>query len=200
MHDDRRFPYEKVARLDSPERLERQPPAALVALVSSFAPSRILDVGVGTGTFLIPCAVALPDAEAVGLDVEPRMLEIFANRARERGLDGRARSLQAALRGRGSVPLEDGSVDVALMVNFYHEIDDRPAALAEVARLLARSGRLVIADWDPEGPEEHGPPRDHRVAPGTARREVAEAGLSAVEEPALWPGFFALVASKPAET
>ena len=51
----------------------------------AFAPRRVLDVGCGVGRLLLP--MARTAAEAVGVDVAPRMLEIAAENARTAGLE-----------------------------------------------------------------------------------------------------------------
>ena len=82
----------------------------------------------------------------IGLDASPSMLAIAAQRVRRRGGAGRAG------RGgrRGPLPLEDGAVDLAVATQVYEYVPDMPAALAEVRRVLAPGGRLLVldTDWD----------------------------------------------------
>lgn len=191
MSGERRFPYEKIARLDSPERRAFQPPEPLVDLVAGWSPGDVLDLGVGTGYYALPLAGRLPDARVTGLDVEPRMLEVFLERAAAAGCAGAVRAVEG---GVERIPLSDDCTDVVLVVNLYHELDDRVAALAEVRRVLAPGGRLVICDWDPASEAEPGPPRDHRVSRSTAEAELRAAGFHAVTAHALYSPLYTLSA------
>lgn len=191
MPGERRFPPEKIARLDSPERLQFQPAAPLVELVAAWAPGTVLDLGVGTGTYALPLCQRLPAARVIGLDVEPRMLEVFRERAEAAGCAGAVRFLEAAVE---RIPLPSATVDVALLVNLYHELDDRPGALVEIRRVLVPGGHLVICDWDPAAPGEHGPPLDHRIPRPTAEAELAAAGFVDVTAHALYPAVYTLSA------
>ena len=98
---------------------------------------RVLDVGCGTGLF---AAALARNAEVVGVDPEPRMLEV----ARE-NTDG-AVELHVAPAER--LPFADGSFERAILRLVVHLID-RPRALAELRRVLGEGGRLVIATFDP---------------------------------------------------
>jgi ubiquinone/menaquinone biosynthesis C-methylase UbiE len=187
---DRRFIFDKVAKLDSPKRYEHMPPAPLVKLVADMAPAAVLDIGVGTGYLAIPLAAALPDADIVGADVEPRMFEVLAEHAAKAGVAGRVTTVQVPA---DRLELPRGDFDVALLVAIYHELDDRVSYLAGVRQTLAPGGRVVICDWRPEDEPEHGPPNSHRLAEETAVAELTSAGFDQVESLELYPSLYVLV-------
>ena len=191
MSGERRFPYEKLARLEGPEREGFQPAAALVDLIAPWSPREILDLGVGAGYYALPLATRLPGARVTGLDIEPRMLEVFLERAAAAGLAESVRPLES---GVEQVPLPASSMDVILMVNLYHELDDRRAALAEARRILTPGGHLVVCDWDPASAEAHGPPRDHRVPRPTAEAELTAAGFRSVQAHPVYEPLYTLTA------
>ena len=95
--------------------------------------SMILEVGCGNGTWL---AQAAKRGEAVGLDLSWPMLQ------------GAHRSVpDAPLVGGDAqqLPVRDGSVDVVLALWMLYHVPDKPAALAEAARVLRPGGRLIAA-------------------------------------------------------
>jgi SAM-dependent methyltransferase len=196
--DGRIFEYENHHKLDSPERHRSQPPAPLVDLVLTGGPSVVADIGVGTGYFAVPIAERMDGGGGVVLGVDPdtRMLEVLAERAAAVGVGDRIRTVPMPERDR--LPLGDGAVDVALLSSLYHELDDRPAYLREVARALCPGGAVVLCDWHPEGTSERGPRPHHRVRPEVAAAELREAGLVAPTAHELYDDFWVLRAERPA--
>jgi ubiquinone/menaquinone biosynthesis C-methylase UbiE len=100
---------------------------------------RVLDCGCGTGR--LSQALAESEASKVwGVDPEPEMLRVAAgNVPAGVGLKpGRAEDL----------PFRDGWFERAVMWLVCHLVD-RPAAFAELRRVLAPDGRLVVVTFDP---------------------------------------------------
>ena len=121
--------------------LGRGPSTRLVVDLARVVPGdRVVDVGCGPGLFLKEAAER--GATAVGVDPSARM----------RGLA--LRRIPAGLRPAVSVvdgaaehlPLEDGSATVAWAVASFHHWSDPDAGLAEVHRVLAPAGRLLVAE------------------------------------------------------
>lgn len=120
-------------------RYLRASTAATVARLPIRAGERVLDVGCGTGYLLARLRERCPEAELLGLDLTPAMLDRAADR-----LGGRMRLLC----GSGdALPLPDGSLDAVVSANAFHFFDRPDAALAEMGRVLRPGGRLVITDW-----------------------------------------------------
>lgn len=197
MASDRRFPVEKLARLDGDARRARQPPGPVVELVAETSPQRVVDLGIGTGYFAIPIAVRLPECIVIGIDIETAMLAPLEEKAIAAGVVDRIRALMVSEAEGASLPLMDATADLVLMAQIFHELGDRSGSLAETWRALVPGGRLVICDWSVEGTTEAGPPRDHRIPLATAAAEVQTAGFTAVESRDLYPDFFTLVAQRP---
>jgi ubiquinone/menaquinone biosynthesis C-methylase UbiE len=128
----RRYDELRPADANWHEVLER-----LVAL-GRLTAGRVLDVGCGTGR--VSTALAERGSKVWGVDPEPGMLEIARARVPAGvGLkEGRAEAL----------PFRDGWFDAAVCWLTVHLVD-RPAAFAEVHRILVHGGRLAIATFDP---------------------------------------------------
>lgn len=104
---------------------------------------RVLDLGTGTGT--IARGLAKRGGVVTGLDPSALMLEQAKALDRDAGVS--VRYVQARAEHTG---LPDASFDVVTAGQCWHWFD-RAAAAREARRLLAPSGRLVIAyfDWLP---------------------------------------------------
>jgi SAM-dependent methyltransferase len=103
---------------------------------------RVVDVGAGTGTLAIAIAAARGDAEVIGIDGDPGVLD-RAQHKRE------ADPVSWRIGFAGELDLEDASTDAVVMSLVLHHLgpDAKRAALADVHRVLRPAGRLHIADW-----------------------------------------------------
>ncbi len=104
------------------------------------AGDRVLDLGTGTGT--IARGLALRGCHATGLDSEQHLLTEAARLDREEATG------VAYVEGRAEATgLPAHSFDVVTAGQCWHWFD-RPRTVAEVARILAPGGRVVIAHFD----------------------------------------------------
>jgi SAM-dependent methyltransferase len=67
-------------------------------------------------------------------------------------------------------------VDLILVVDTYHHIDDRSRYFAALLSSLRPEGRLIIIDFKADSP--NGPPARHRIAPERVTQELAAAGYT----------------------
>jgi SAM-dependent methyltransferase len=120
---------------------------AAEAVVERAAPAegeRVVDIGCGTGNGAL--LVAERGAKVTGVDPAQRLLDVAATRFSERGLTGDFVIGEAA-----SMPLDDASADLEISVFGVIFAPDAAAAAAELARVLAPGGRIVLSAWIPEG-------------------------------------------------
>ncbi|MBW8769767.1 MAG: methyltransferase domain-containing protein [Gemmatimonadetes bacterium] len=141
---------------------------------------RLLDVGCGIARRLTQAresGVAL----AVGVDLTPRMLA-----------EAREGELLAAADVR-AIPVADAAFDVVWCRLVLGHLSDLDAAYAELARVCARGGRVVVTDFHPDAVAA-GHRRTFRDAEGVVqeiehhvhtprahRRAAARAGLTLVQ-------------------
>lgn len=133
-----------------------------------------LDVGCGIGYFALPAARRVgPEGRVHAVDVSPYMVGHVAREAEREGLG----QLVAAVSGEHLLPVPSGSCDLALVAFVIHEVVDGARLLAEVARALKPTGRLVLVDWSTDSEEPDNLPRRLRYAPATVAYLVRKAGL-----------------------
>lgn len=165
----------EMHRLEAPERMGRMPPQEVIDLLDPHPGIRCLDLGSGTGYISRPLASHLAPGGVVALDRSRAMLRELGRRSAKVG--AWVPRVQADAR---NLPLRDGGVDRVLSLNLHHELEDPEVVLAEVHRILARGGRLVLVDWAPvESPT--GPPQEHRFEEEELVEAVRDAGFDAVQ-------------------
>jgi SAM-dependent methyltransferase len=118
------------------ERLQR------TLSTSSLSPNDlVIEVGSGTGRLTLPLA-AMTGARVMGIDSEPRMLEV----ARMKDVAGRVEWR------RGSayrLPAADDSARLIVMALLVHLLRQRVRAFSEARRVLASGGELSVWTFTP---------------------------------------------------
>jgi ubiquinone/menaquinone biosynthesis C-methylase UbiE len=117
------------------------------ALVEQAAPGpgqRVLDIGCGTGALALMAKEAQPEAEVVGLDADPEILERARAKAERVGVEIRFDEALST-----ELPYEDRSFDLILSTLFFHHLSgaDKRGTAAQIARVLKPGGELHVADW-----------------------------------------------------
>jgi ubiquinone/menaquinone biosynthesis C-methylase UbiE len=101
---------------------------------------RVLEVGCGTGFFLLNLAQSGHVGEAHATDISAGMVQQCVANGARLGIDVHGRVADAE-----SLPYADNSFDLVLGHAVLHHLPDLDAAFAELHRVLRPGGRLVIA-------------------------------------------------------
>ncbi|MDQ4102895.1 MAG: class I SAM-dependent methyltransferase [Actinomycetota bacterium] len=109
---------------------------------------RVLDVATGPGTVARPAASRAGSAgEVVACDISPAMLDVAARKPVQEGAAPISWVESPAAPLAGSLAAADGTFDVVTCQQGLQFFPDRPAALAEMRRMLRPGGRLGVAVW-----------------------------------------------------
>jgi SAM-dependent methyltransferase len=171
---------------DDPERDAWQKPHAVIQALALKPDAAVADLGAGTGYFSVRLARMLPQGFVYAADVEPDMVKYLAARAQREEL-GNMRAIAAA----PDDPRLPGPVDLVLLVDVYHHVEDRSRYFRRLAGSLKPGGRLAVIDFRLDSPL--GPPRSARIAPEQVKAELAAAGYALREEHAFLPNQYFLV-------
>ena len=169
-------PFEELAaRFESPERDAWQKPDEVLDLIGDLGGKVVMDIGSGTGYFSFRLAQA--GARVICADVDQRFLDHIRHRMSQEGIE--AEQMELRLVPYGSANLQQREVDVVLIVNTYHHIEDRAEYFADVRAGLKPGGKLVVVDFfkreDPVGP----PPR-MKLAEDAVAAELVRSGFSQI--------------------
>ncbi|WP_306322042.1 MULTISPECIES: class I SAM-dependent methyltransferase [unclassified Streptomyces] len=114
--------------------------ADLAARAAARSPHQVLELAAGTGALTTAVLDATPDARVVATDLSEAMVSRGAT------LEPRAHWRQADAQ---ELPFQDASFDLALCQFGVMFFPDRPAAYAEIRRVLTPNGRLLFNSWGP---------------------------------------------------
>jgi ubiquinone/menaquinone biosynthesis C-methylase UbiE len=101
---------------------------------------RVLEVGAGTGFFLLNMWQAGFVEEAHACDISAGMLRVLGESARRLGLEVELRAADAE-----RLPYRPGEFDLVVGHAFLHHLPDPSAALREAFRVLAPGGAILFA-------------------------------------------------------
>ena len=106
--------------------------------------AQVLEIGCGTGRFLLQLAKAWPAVQATGVDIDPSGLALARSSIADAGLSQRVRVIEGDVAGVGA----PASFDAAVMIEVLHEIAParRQPIVDACARLLKPGGWLLIVD------------------------------------------------------
>jgi ubiquinone/menaquinone biosynthesis C-methylase UbiE len=135
-----------------------------LALADVSAPRRLLDLGTGTGVVALALAERYPEAEVVGIDFSPAMIE-EARRTLPPELGGRVRF---EVGDASALSCPDGDFQLVVLSNMIPFYD-------ELARVVASGGILVFSF-------SRGNETPIYVAPERLRRELARRGFTEFAE------------------
>jgi len=171
---------------DDPERDAWQKPHEVIQQLSLEPNARIADIGAGTGYFAARLANMVPEGRVYAVDIEPDMVRYLGERAKREKLQN-----LLPVAGTPDDPKLPEKVDLILLVDVYHHIENRTDYFRKLRAFLRPGGRIAIIDFKLDSPE--GPPRAARVGPEAVVAEMAAAGYAVAAEHAFLPRQYFLI-------
>jgi SAM-dependent methyltransferase len=163
--------------LERPERDEEEHTDQLVELLKVRPGDVIADIGAGTGYFTRRLAKKTgPKGEVLAVDIQPEMLALLTNHMAAAGL----KNVRPVLGTVTDPRLPAAGVDLALMVDVYHEFDFPWEMMQAIARALKPGGRVVFVEFRGEDPAVPIKPL-HKMTEAQVRREMSVLPLEWVE-------------------
>lgn len=151
--------------------------------------SVVSDIGAGAGWFTIRLARRVgPNGVVYAEDVQPEMLAAIQRRVNAEGL----LNVKPILGKRSDPGLPARSMHAVLMVDAYHEIEDRVMMLRNLAKSLRPEGRIGVIDFKLEG-SGPGPDTAERVSPESVVNDAKNAGLRLLSQETFLPYQYFLI-------
>lgn len=176
---------------DSREQ-EEQPEAMLDALKVPKG-ATVADVGAGAGYTSMRLSRRVgPEGTVLATDVQPEMLAMLAENMEAAGIKN-VRGVRAT---QTDTKLPAGKVDLALMVDVYHEASQPEALLKGLYKAIKPGGRLVLVEF--RGEDESVPIKpEHKMTLKQVRREVEPQGFRFKESLEFLPWQHIIIFEKP---
>lgn len=161
--------YHGAEWLDRAERVQEERPDLVLRALELKEGMAVADVGAGTGYYSRRIAERVGKSGTVyAVDIQPEMLQLLEREMARHGVS----NVKPVLATPTDLRLQPGSLDLAVMVDVYHELEYPHETLTEIVRALKPEGRVVFVEFrgdDPRVPIK----RLHTMTEQQVRREAA---------------------------
>lgn len=161
--------WQGAAWLEREER-EREERTDLLVQALQLKPGMVVaDIGAGTGYLARRMAPSvMPVGTVFAVDVQPQMVFMLQDMVRSSGLT----QIKPMLGAENDVQLPADSVDLAIMVDVYHELAFPHEVLASIVRALKPDGQIAFVEYRAEDPDV--PIKAlHKMSEAQIKREAA---------------------------
>ena len=154
----------------------------------------VADIGAGTGYFSFPVATRVPQGRVLAVDIQPEMLAIISSRMVQSGTT----NVEPVLGGVESPNLAINSIDLAFIVDAYHEFS-HPFEMGQgLFDALKPGGQLVLVEY--RGEDASVPiKRLHKMTAQQAGKEMRALGFTGPDVLDVLPQQHILIFTKPGE-
>lgn len=173
-------------KFEDPSRDAWQKPDEVIASLGLKPDAKVADIGSATGYFPVRFAKVVPQGHVYGADVESTMVDFLNRRAEKEQLANLTSHLAAY-----ADPKLPEAVDLVIVVNTYHHIEERTAYFTRLKASLRPGGRLAIIDFTQQS--KMGPPVEAKVPPDQVQKELEAAGYALQAAQSFLPEQFFLV-------
>jgi predicted methyltransferase len=179
--------------LDREEREAEEAPTRALALLQVTTGSTVADIGAGSGYFTERLARLVGASGRVyANDIQPGMLDLLRRRLNRERLS----NVTLVLGEPADPKLPPAAIDMALMVDVYHELSEPQTMLAHIRKALKPGGRLVLIEYKGEDLSVPILPL-HKMTVAQAKLEVEHEGFTLTTVNSSLPRQHVLVFSTP---
>lgn len=185
--------HEGAYWLERPSRELQEQPQLIVDLLNLQTDDVVADIGAGTGYMTMRLAEKVAAGEVFAVDIQAEMLDLLDERIEEANI-----STVTTIQGDEADPhLPPESIDLALMVDAYHEFEYPYEMMQHLREAMKPGGRVVLAEYRAENSLIL-IKRLHKMSEKQVKREMQAVGLSWLKTDESLPQQHLLFFEKPA--
>lgn len=168
--------HTEAMRLERSTRDLEEKPTAVINSLQLKSTDIVADIGAGTGYFSFRMAPLVPKGRILAVDIQPEMIDILNFFKKDRNIN----NVKPVLGTETNPNLPANTIDLALMVDAYHEFNHPQEMMTALFTALKPSGRVVLVEYRGENPLI--PIKGlHKMTQKQVKKEMAAVGLKWVE-------------------
>lgn len=138
--------------------------------------SVVADIGAGSGFYTFRIAPKVPEGKVYAVEIQDDAIQYLTERSKELGFDQ-----VIPVKGDEKTPnLPQNSIDLAIMVDVYHELEFPVEMLAAIRESLTADGKLLLIEYRGEDPAVAIRPL-HKMTVKQVEKELNANGFKLVE-------------------
>ncbi|WP_299702031.1 class I SAM-dependent methyltransferase [uncultured Pontibacter sp.] len=134
--------------------------------------SKVADIGAGTGFYTFQIAPKVPEGKVYAVEVQDRFVKSLKERQEKKG----AGNVIVVKGDSQQINLPDSSLDIAMMVDVYHELAYPVELLQAIHKALKPGGRLLLLEYKAEDPNVRIRPL-HKMTAAQIKKELEANGF-----------------------
>ncbi|WP_430685313.1 class I SAM-dependent methyltransferase [Leptolyngbya sp. AN02str] len=137
-----------AAWLERPSRLREEQPDKLIQVLPLHPNDVVADIGAGTGYMTFRLSARVPQGKVYAVDVQREMLEMLSMIQQRL----RVANVEPVLGTETDPGLSDRTIDLALMVDAYHEFEYPKEMMEHLVDALKPGGKVALVEYRGENP------------------------------------------------
>ncbi|MDJ0650166.1 MAG: class I SAM-dependent methyltransferase [Xenococcaceae cyanobacterium MO_188.B19] len=158
--------------LERDSRESSEKPQLVIEHLDLKPTDNVADIGSGSGYFALRIANLVPEGKVYAVDIQPEMLDVVSNIKKTQKIT----NIQTILSRESNPNLPESSIDLALMVDAYHEFAYPREMMANLYDALKPGGRVILVEYRKENPMITIKPL-HKMSQKQVRKEMKAVNL-----------------------
>jgi ubiquinone/menaquinone biosynthesis C-methylase UbiE len=156
--------------LERSDRNTEEQPQQLVDALELQSNDVVAEIGAGTGYISRLLAEKVPQGQVLAVDIQPEMIVLLNKRF------SKTTNIKAVLGQEKASGLTANSINLAVMIDAYHEFNYPREMIESLITALKPSGRIILAEYRGEDPLVFIKPH-HKTTEKQIKKEMAALGL-----------------------
>jgi len=160
--------------MDRASRQAEESPDRALSVIGVQPGMTVADIGAGSGYMTLRVAPLVgPTGKVYATDIQPALLRLLQQKLGEADVS----NVEVVLGSETETGLPDNSIDIALLVDVYHEFQHPKEMLRSIRQSMKPGGQLVLIEYRKEDPAIPIAPT-HRLSVVEARAEIEAEGFT----------------------